>query len=122
MQIAELARRVGTSSRMLRYYEEEGLLTPERGQNGYRHYTQADERIARQIVVLSRADLTLSAIRTVLPCTAPDGAAFLACPAVEPELRRQLKTIRERVNSLTQSAAAIEQYLRDLQLSRPTQS
>ncbi len=114
MQIAELARRTGTSPRMLRYYETEGLLTPERGMNGYREYTEADEQTARQIVALSEAGLTLAAIRTVLPCAAPDGATLRACPVVEPELRNQLDTIRKRIDSLTQSATAVESYLSDL--------
>ncbi len=118
MQIAELARRTGTSPRMLRYYEAEGLLTPGRGSNGYREYTEADEQTARQIVALSEAGLTLAAIRIVLPCAAADGATLRACPVVEPELRNQLDTIRERINSLTQSATAVENYLSDLQPRR----
>ncbi len=118
MQIAELARRTGTSPRMLRYYETEGLLIPERGTNGYRDYTEADEQTARQIVALSEAGLTLAAIRTVLPCAAPDGATLRACPVVEPQLRNQLDAIRERINSLSQSATAIENYLSDLQPRR----
>lgn len=115
MKIAELSRRAGISPRMLRYYETEGLLAPRRGTNGYREYTATDEQIARQIVALSEAGLTLAAIRTVLPCAAPNGAALRACPVVEPELRNQLRTIRERIDSLTQSAIAIEGYLSDLQ-------
>lgn len=111
MRIGELARLVGTTPRMLRYYEDEGLLTPERGSNGYREYAEVDVRTARQIVALSEAGLTLSVIRTVLPCATPDGSALRACPNVEPELRQQLDTIRERITALADSATAIESYL-----------
>ena len=38
MRISEAARRAGTSPRMLRYYETEGLLAPTRRDNGYRDY------------------------------------------------------------------------------------
>lgn len=120
MRIAELARLVNTTPRMLRYYEDEGLLTPERGANGYRDYAEADVRTARQIVALSEAGLTLSAIRTVLPCAAPDGSALRACPKVEPELRQQLDTIRDRITALTDSATSIENYLHALQPTQPT--
>ncbi len=115
MRIAELARRVGTSPRMLRYYEDEGLLTPQRGLNGYRDYDGVDVQTAEQIVALSEAGLTLSAIRTVLPCAAPDGTRLRACPRVTPELRRQLDTIHDRITALTQSANAIENYLATLE-------
>lgn len=121
MRIAEFARRMGASPRMLRYYEDEGLLVPERGANGYRDYSETDVQTARQIVALSEAGLTLSAIRTVLPCAAPDGATLRACPVVEPELRAQLGTIRGRIAALTQSAAAVERYLDTLQLNGKTE-
>ncbi|MCI1748450.1 MAG: MerR family transcriptional regulator [Acidipropionibacterium sp.] len=119
MRIAELAERVGTSPRMLRYYEQEGLLTPDRGANGYRDYDCADVRTARQIVVLSAAGLTLDAIRVVLPCAAVDGRRLRACPAVAPELRGQLTTIRERIETLRSSADAIETYLDTLEPGVP---
>lgn len=38
MRIGELARRTGVSERMLRYYEQEGLLRPARTTSGYRDY------------------------------------------------------------------------------------
>lgn len=115
MRIAELAREVGTTPRMLRYYEDEGLLTPDRGSNGYRDYNESDVQVARQVVALSEAGLTLAAIRTVLPCATPDGTALRACAKVEPELRRQLDTIQGRIAALTDSATAITAYLHTLQ-------
>ncbi|WP_440590039.1 MerR family DNA-binding transcriptional regulator [Mycolicibacterium hodleri] len=36
MKIGELAERTGASRRLLRYYEEQGLITPSRAVNGYR--------------------------------------------------------------------------------------
>lgn len=38
MKIGELSARTGVSIRSLRYYEEQGLLSPVRGENGYREY------------------------------------------------------------------------------------
>lgn len=115
MRITELAEQVGTSARMLRYYEDEGLLTPVRGGNGYRDYDDVDARAAAQIVALSEAGLTLPAIRTVLPCAAADGGSLRACPTVPPELRKQLRIIRDRITTLTRSAQSIENYLATLE-------
>ncbi|WP_366525445.1 MerR family DNA-binding transcriptional regulator, partial [Mumia sp.] len=38
MRVGELAELTGVAPRMLRYYEEQGLLVPPRQDNGYRSY------------------------------------------------------------------------------------
>ncbi|WP_374571465.1 MerR family DNA-binding transcriptional regulator [Phenylobacterium sp. J426] len=38
MQISELARRAQLTTRQVRHYEREGLITGRRGDNGYRDY------------------------------------------------------------------------------------
>ena len=40
MRIGELSERTGTPRRLLRYYEEQGLITPRRCANGYRDYSE----------------------------------------------------------------------------------
>ena len=42
MLIGELSCRTGVPARLLRYYEEQDLLHPERDSNGYRRYGAAD--------------------------------------------------------------------------------
>ena len=44
MNIAEAERRTGLSRANIRFYEKEGLLTPTRGENGYRDYTEDNYR------------------------------------------------------------------------------
>lgn len=111
MKITEAAVEAGTSPRMLRYYEAEGLLSPGRGINGYREYGTDDVAVARRIVALSGAGLTLAAIRVVLPCATGDGESLRACPQVAPELRRQLTGIRAQIEALSDSADAVQRYL-----------
>ncbi|MEU8210646.1 MerR family transcriptional regulator [Micromonospora sp. NPDC049044] len=58
MRIGELSRRTQIPIRMLRYYEERGLLTPQRAPSGYRHYQEAD---------VDQATLVSSLVRSGLP-------------------------------------------------------
>src|ERR1700733_11629895 len=56
MQIGDLSARTGASVRMLRYYEEQGLLEPQRTPSGYRVYAESDvDRVARIRCMLSAA-------------------------------------------------------------------
>ena len=114
MRISEAARRAGTSPRMLRYYETEGLLAPTRRDNGYRDYGAEEVLAARQIVALSHAGFPLSLIRTVLPCATENGE-LRACPSVAPELRRRLRDIEEQIEVLSSGADVIRSFLDNLQ-------
>ncbi len=52
MNIKEAAARSGLPAKTIRYYEEIGLLTPGRGSNGYRAFSDRD---AHNLVFLARA-------------------------------------------------------------------
>ncbi len=79
MLIGELARRTGVSTRLLRYYEEQGLLRSERDSNGYRRYgPEAVDRV-RRVRELLATGLNTDAIRTVLPCTRSAGPGVRDC-------------------------------------------
>ena len=45
MRVGDAARRVGTSTRMLRYAEQLGLVNPPRTGGGYRHYGEREWRL-----------------------------------------------------------------------------
>ncbi|MEE2036932.1 MerR family transcriptional regulator [Nocardiopsis sp. CT-R113] len=68
MRIGELARRSGVSTRSLRYYEQQGLLSSERTPGGQREYGEtARDRVVR-IQELYAAGLCSAKIATLLPC------------------------------------------------------
>ena len=64
MRIGELSTRTQIPIRMLRYYEERGLLTPQRAPSGYRHYQEADVEQATLVSSLVRSGLPT---RLILP-------------------------------------------------------
>lgn len=112
MKIGELAKRAGTSTRMLRYYEAQGLLTAQRSANGYRSFDDSDVERARTIASLIQSGLPSKLVHVVL--TAHDEPANWgnACDLEFARLlRRELDAIDEKIACLTRSRAAVETYL-----------
>lgn len=52
MNISDVARTSGLPAKTIRYYEEIGLVTPARGPNGYRDFTEQD---AHKLAFLGRS-------------------------------------------------------------------
>lgn len=67
MKINEVEAAVGVTKKNIRFYEEEGLITPSREpDNGYRSYSQADVERLRRIKLLRKLDVPLAEIREML--------------------------------------------------------
>ena len=54
MKIKHVEELVGISSKNIRFYEEQGLLTPSRAENNYREYHEADIIRLKQIKFLRK--------------------------------------------------------------------
>lgn len=67
MRIGEVAQRAGVSTRALRYYEEQGLLKPERTLSGQRIYPESVVERVRLIQKLFTAGLPSRTIEQLLP-------------------------------------------------------
>lgn len=90
MRIGEVAARSGVSTRSLRYYEEQGLLSAQRSDNGQRRYGPEVVERVKLIQRLYSAGLNSSAIGGLLPCVHTGVAT--------PEMLERLRTERERVD------------------------
>lgn len=67
MNIKQAEHLSGVSKRNIRFYEQEGLVTPARNrENDYREYTEADIEILKRIRVLRMVDMPLDQIKSVL--------------------------------------------------------
>lgn len=108
MRISEAAERTGIPARLLRYYEEQGLLHPERDISGYRDYTEADLATAGHIRQLLAAGLSTATIGTVLPClTERAGQLAPTCSELVDELRHEQTRIIAAIEALTASRDAL---------------
>ncbi|GAA2677464.1 MULTISPECIES: MerR family transcriptional regulator [Actinosynnema] len=80
MLIGELSEYTGVSTRLIRYYEQQGLLEATRTDNGYRHYRDADIDTVLRIRALLGAGLTLKTVHELLPCTLDATPRVTPCP------------------------------------------
>ncbi|MFC9973176.1 MerR family transcriptional regulator [Spirillospora sp. NPDC127200] len=110
MRIGELAARTGVSRRLLRYYEEQGLLHSERAANGYRDYGEDALLRVRQIRALLEAGLTTATIRVMLPCVHGPDAAVEASPEAFALLDAELACIDARIDGLRDAREALAAY------------
>jgi len=66
MRIGEAAARLGVTARTIKYYEELGLLTPDRSGGNYRDYDEEDLERVERIRDLQQLGYSLAAIRKLL--------------------------------------------------------
>ncbi|MCX4967196.1 MerR family transcriptional regulator [Streptomyces sp. NBC_00654] len=113
MKIGEIARRTDTPIRLLRYYEEQGLIEPDRMPNGYREYDEHLVDRVHQIRGLLDVGLPTRVIRHILPCL--NEPQTIHMPYVTPDMVETLEHERDRmaekIRYLTRNHDAISAYL-----------
>lgn len=93
MKINEVENLVGITKKNIRFYEAEGLLSPQRNrENGYRTYEEADVAVLRQIKLLRKLGLPISEIR----------AMQLGNLTLDDGLRRHLVVLERQKENLDQ--------------------
>ena len=63
LSIGQLAKRTGLSVSAIRYYEEQGLVAPERNAGGQRRYLRSDIRRLSFVLIAQQFGFPLEAIR-----------------------------------------------------------
>ena len=66
MKIKQVEELVGITSKNIRFYENQGLLTPERAENGYREYHEKNIDALKKIKLLRKLDVSVEEIKEVL--------------------------------------------------------
>jgi DNA-binding transcriptional MerR regulator len=111
MQIGEVAERTGISIRMLRYYEEQGLITPARTASGYRDYGKAELDIIERIRQLGACGMTLPVIQQFLPCSINGRSAFEPCDELQAILQHHIQDVDDQMAALAESRALLSALL-----------
>jgi DNA-binding transcriptional MerR regulator len=108
MRIGELARRAKVDERLLRYYEKQGLLRPQRRPNGYREYAEADIDVVRRIRSLLAAGLSTATIAEVQSCIRVGEIPVPACAGVITRLRDERDRVDQAIAHLQATRATLE--------------
>ncbi|MGP3990652.1 MerR family transcriptional regulator [Streptomyces sp. 3N207] len=113
MRIGELARRTGVNTRLLRYYEEQDLLHPQRSSNTYREYAECAVERVHQIRGLLDCGLPTRLIRVLLQHVQGPHGDLPPCPDAETAnlLRQELGHLETRIDRLVRSRDEIRCYL-----------
>lgn len=120
MNIKQAEELSGVSRQNIRFYEREGLLSPDRNpENDYREYNEEHIHILKQIRMMRMLDMPLDRIRLIL-----QGKLSVSEAAQEQEL--QLKQDQEKLNAAIRycaelkSVSTLEEIDVDTVLSRMT--
>ncbi|TMR90817.1 MerR family transcriptional regulator [Nonomuraea basaltis] len=124
MKIGQLSQRTGVPTRMLRYYEEQDLLHPDRAGNGYRDYPEPAVYRVQQIRGLLDSGLTTEIIRRIIPFLDKPDEIHLHPDCLTPELagllRAEATRIQQRIDCLSRNRDAIHAYLAAIETTQAT--
>ncbi|NSC22212.1 MerR family transcriptional regulator [Streptomyces albus subsp. chlorinus] len=112
MRMKEMVRRTQVSERLLRYYEQQGLLSPKRLPSGYREYSEADVDTVRRVRCLLTAGLPTAMIARILPCLRDEGERLVpTCPDLVAQLRTQRDRMTAEIEALHTSRGLLDDVL-----------
>lgn len=100
--IGEFSELVGIPSSTLRFYEKEGLITPDRNKNNLRTYSEEDANWLKFLLHLKGAGLSVEELKQYTIWRAGDS------------------TISERLNMLKEKKIILEQEIENLQKNLDT--
>lgn len=100
MRIGELAERAQASIKAVRYYEQLGLVQPERLSNGYRDYSDHDLRVVSEIRALSGFGITPARAAPFIACLEAGHQHSDECPA-------SLAAYRDSITELDRTIASL---------------
>jgi len=104
--ITELTREFGVSTRTLRFYEDEGLIHPER-RGRTRLFRSADRRLIMEILRGRRIGFTIAEIREIIQ-------VYKDPPGESGQLRLLMKRVEEKRDELRQKRKDIDDTLEEL--------
>lgn len=112
MKIGELAERTGVATRLIRYYEQQGLLEADRLPNGYRTYREAHVEEVERVAGLIQSGIPTRLVKALLEAEAACATEATTCSReLSTLLAAELEGLEKRITCLTRSRDTIRQVL-----------
>jgi len=99
MHIGDLAKKLQTSTRAIRYYEELELIVPRRTDSGYREYSEKEADKIKTILQLKKLGLTLEEIKELILNKSKD---------------KLLKTLHNRINEFEEKVKDYKKGIKEI--------
>jgi DNA-binding transcriptional MerR regulator len=113
LKIGELSKSTKVSIRSLRYYEQQGLISPERQINGYREYHKLAIEQVQTIQFYLSLGLSTEQIASFLHCVLMNKEAF--CKEILPIYKQKLSEIDSQIQALSQMKSNLEERIASIQ-------
>ena len=115
MQIGEFAKQAGVSVRAIRYYEELGLIRPEkRSRGGFRLYGPENHKRLAVINFLKDMGLSLTEIREILLAKKPSGGDKSTVSFLLRVFSEKLQMLESKIASLQAMRAELAKAIKIL--------
>ncbi len=104
---SQVSAETGASPKALRGYEENGLISPVRAENGYRLYDRHQVRVVSQIRALNAIGVPLRDMAPFVDCLNTGSEHADECPSALAEYRRAIDRIDHTITVLSQQREAL---------------
>ena len=91
----------------LRYYDKLGIVVPQRGENGYRFYTEKNITALKYVYIMKQASFTLAEIKQAVLLLDSKGSAEFKVEAKK-ALREKTAQLQQQVSQYQQIIALLE--------------
>ena len=121
LTIGELANELGVSTRTIRYYEERGLISPERTEGGQRYYTRRDRGRLKLVLRAKAAGFGLEESKEVLDLydiLPSDKVEQAQAEKLEQMITRRVDEIDSKIAEMTTLREELLGYLGNLKKAR----
>ncbi|PIR17250.1 MAG: hypothetical protein COV46_05020 [Deltaproteobacteria bacterium CG11_big_fil_rev_8_21_14_0_20_49_13] len=111
-QVGEMARKLGISQRTVRYYEELGLITAERSQNGYRVFSEAQAEKLKMVLVFKDIGMPLEEISRLIHLRQHGTTGSETAPNMLKYLNLKAEELKETVKKYNRLIKELEEVIK----------
>ena len=97
MKRSEVEKITGLTRKAILYYEDKGLINPNKGENNYRNYSQEDLDRLLQISIYRKLGLSISEIKNILTTNEKNLGSILRDRQYKLELEESKKNLLEKL-------------------------